>query len=70
MTGVSSVPRTESVKLPQTIVSVERSAGAFGMYRLANLDVDKTPITGVTVAVYNAERTDLSSRSYHPRGGE
>lgn len=40
------------------------------MYRLANLDVDMTPITGVTRTVYNAEHTDLSSRSYQPGGGE
>lgn len=37
--------------------------------RYANLDVDKIPITGVTMTVYNAERTDRSSRPYRSQGG-
>lgn len=36
--------------------------------RYKNLDVSKVPITGVTMTVYDAQRTDRSSRNYKPRG--
>jgi hypothetical protein len=35
--------------------------------RYANLDVSKVPITGVTMTVYDSQRTDKSSRAYKPR---
>jgi len=35
--------------------------------RYANLDVAKVPVTGVTMTVYDAPRTEQSSRSYRPR---
>lgn len=35
--------------------------------RYSNLDTTKTPITGVTMTVYDAPRTEKSSREYRPR---
>lgn len=35
--------------------------------RYANLNVGKVPITGVTMTVYDSERTERSSRAYKPR---
>ncbi|MGO2933139.1 hypothetical protein [Microbacterium sp.] len=37
--------------------------------RYANLDTSKTPITGVTMTVYDSPRSDRSSRDYRPRNG-